>query len=92
MNNKAPTTNIVLYSIDPKVTSPIATDTIYPVIVCIDSKGFNVIWGLAPAAIATIIVSPIALDIAKINDETIPEIDAGNTIFFITSNLVAPIP
>lgn len=54
------------------------------------SKGFNVRFGVDPAARATIIVSPIALEIAKKNDAIIPDEAAGKIIFFIVSNLFAP--
>lgn len=54
------------------------------------SKGFKVRFGVDPAASATIIVSPIALEIAKKNDAIIPDEAAGKTIFFIVSNLFAP--
>ena len=54
------------------------------------SKGLSVRLGVEPAAIFTIIVSPIALDKAKTNEATIPERAAGKTIFVETSNLVAP--
>ena len=53
-------------------------------------KGENVKLGPAPAAIATIIVSPIARDMATINAAATPERAAGNTIRTAVSNFVAP--
>ena len=43
-----------------------------------------------PAAITTIIVSPIALDTAKRSALTIPGKAAGNITFFTVSDFVAP--
>ena len=48
--------------------------------------------GVLPAASETIIVSPIALEIAKTIEANTPEIAAGNTTFVATSNLVAQAP
>jgi hypothetical protein len=58
--------------------------------VCMLSKGLNVSFGVDPAAKATIIVSPIAREIAKINDAITPERPAGRTILVATSKRVAP--
>ena len=43
-----------------------------------------------PAAMTTIIVSPIALDTANNIEPTIPGNAAGKTTFLIVSDLVAP--
>ena len=48
--------------------------------------------GAVPAATTTIIVSPIALDIANKNAPTIPGKAAGKITFLIVSALLAPIP
>mgnify|MGYP007000231426 len=45
-----------------------------------------------PAAITTIIVSPIALDIANMKAATMPGRAAGIITFFMVSDLVAPTP
>src|SRR5690625_2000967 len=55
---------------------------------CVTSK---VKLFVLPLAIVTIIVSPIALDIAKTIEAIIPEIALGIIIFIITSNRVDPI-
>ena len=54
------------------------------------SIGLRVILGVAPAAIVTSMVSPIALDIAIMKAAIIPDSAAGTTILRLTSNLVAP--
>ena len=59
--------------------------------VVVDSRGFIVRFAAKPAAITTIIVSPIALETAKRIDPIIPGKAAGITTFFIVSDLVAPI-
>ena len=46
--------------------------------------------GVAPAAIVTIIVSPIALDKPKIIEAVIPDRAAGNTTLKETSYFLAP--
>ena len=58
--------------------------------VVVDSRGFIVKFAAKPAAITTIIVSPIALETAKRIDPIIPGRAAGITTFFIVSDLVAP--
>jgi H+/gluconate symporter-like permease len=50
----------------------------------------NLVYYLLPSD--TIIVSPIAREIAKTIDAIIPEVAAGNTTFVATSNFVAPNP
>ena len=60
------------------------------VIVCTLSNGFKVILGVAPAAIVTSIVSPIALDNAMMKEAIIPDRAAGTTTLRLTSYLVAP--
>src|SRR3989338_5073303 len=54
------------------------------------SNGFHVILGVAPAAKATAIVSPIAREIARIKEAKTPDKAAGKTILVVTSNCVAP--
>ena len=49
-------------------------------------------FGLAPAAIVTAIVSPIAREIAKIYEATMPESAAGKATRVVTSSLFAPTP
>src|SRR5699024_1430020 len=61
------------------------------VIVCMDCVTSNVKFFVLPLAIVTIIVSPIALDVANTIDATIPDKAPGMTIFKVTSNFVAPI-
>ena len=56
------------------------------------SNGFTVRLADNPAAITTIIVSPIALDIASKKPPTIPGNAAGKTTFLITSDSVEPSP
>ena len=56
------------------------------------SNGFKVKFAAKPAAITTIIVSPIARLVAKSNDPAIPGNAAGRTIFRIVSDWVAPSP
>ena len=58
--------------------------------VCTLCSGLNVIRGVAPAAIVTAIVSPTALEIARMNAAIIPLKAAGRTTFITTSNFVAP--
>src|SRR3972149_11632772 len=60
--------------------------------VCMLSKGFKVNFGVAPAAKATTIVSPRALEMARIKEAAIPERAAGTTTCVATSNLLAPSP
>ena len=57
----------------------------------VDSSGLIVKFAAKPAAITTIIVSPIALDTANKTEPTIPGSAAGITTFLIVSDLVAPI-
>ena len=54
------------------------------------SIGLKVNLGVAPAAIVTNIVSPIALEIARMKAAIIPDNAAGTTIFRLTSYLFAP--
>ena len=70
--------------------SPENACTMNPVIVCMGSRGLAVNCGLEPAASATIIVSPTARDIARMNDATTPEMAAGTTICQETSSFVPP--
>ena len=71
--------------------SPINITTIWVVIVVAASNGLAVNLAASPAAITTIMVSPIALDTANRNEPTIPGNAAGNKTFRIVSLLVAPI-
>ena len=61
------------------------------VIVVVDSSGLMVKFAANPAAITTIIVSPIALETASKTEPTIPGKAAGMTTFLIVSDFVAPI-
>ena len=63
-----------------------------PVIVSAALKGLKVKAGPAPAAKATIIVSPIAREIATIKAAATPDSAAGKTTLTDASNLVAPRP
>ena len=91
-NKAIPAAKIERYSSESRGTSPMLTCTIYVVIVCTDSKGLNVSFGTCPAATATIIVSPTALEIAKITDTIIPDDAAGIITRKAVCNLVAPMP
>src|SRR5690606_23485939 len=53
-------------------------------------SGFHVRLAKPPDAIATIIVSPIALDKPSTNDATMPDSAAGTTTLSATSKRVAP--
>src|SRR5687768_4861015 len=55
-------------------------------------KGLKVSLGSCPAAIATIMVSPTARDIAKIIDTVMPEEAAGTITRKAVCRRVAPIP
>lgn len=66
--------------------------TIKPVIVCKEDVISRLAFGVLPAAMETIIVSPIALETAKTTDAIIPETAAGSTTLNVVSNLVAPSP
>ena len=59
-------------------------------IISTDSKGLIVRFAARPAAITTIMVSPIALETANNIDPIIPGKAAGITTCFIVSDLVAP--
>jgi hypothetical protein len=69
------------------------------VIVCVDLKnevsssgtlpGNRAVW---PAATTTIIVSPMARESARTNEEAIPDAAEGMTTPVETSNFVAPRP
>ena len=54
------------------------------------SSGFAVIRGVAPAAMVTSIVSPMARDMASMKEATMPDRAAGTTTFRLVSSLVAP--
>ncbi len=58
--------------------------------VVVESKGLMVNFAASPAAITTIMVSPIALETANRIDQIIPVRAAGNTTCLIVSDLVAP--
>jgi hypothetical protein len=55
-------------------------------------SGKKGILGLCPAAMVTIIVSPMARESARMYEETIPEVAAGTTTRVETSNFVEPSP
>ena len=54
------------------------------------SSGLKVRFGRPPAARYTIIVSPTALETARMKDDTIPDRAAGTTTLVATSKRVAP--
>src|SRR5699024_11181454 len=62
----------------------------YDVIVWMVSVGLKVRFGFEPPAIVTIIVSPIAREMANTNDAIIPDNAEGKTTFNDTSNFVEP--
>ena len=72
--------------------SPIKSVTICTVTVVTDSNGLAVSFAASPAAITTIIVSPIALEVAKRIDPIIPGRAAGKITNIIVSYFVAPNP
>ena len=84
---KAKATKVLGFS---NSTSPIRAVTICVVIVVAGSSGLNVKLARKLAAITTIIVSPIALEMANKKDPIIPGSAAGNITFFIVSDFVAP--
>ena len=59
-------------------------------VVSTGTSGLKVNLGCCPAAIATIIVSPIALENARITDTIIPEEAAGTITLKEVCSLVAP--
>ena len=54
------------------------------------TRGSNVSVGCRPAAMVTIIVSPMAREIASTNDATMPESAAGTTMRSETWRRLAP--
>ena len=58
--------------------------------VSIGTNGFSVKLGFCPAAMVTIIVSPMARDTARMNADIMPERAAGTTTRVETSSLVEP--
>src|SRR5688572_24135040 len=60
--------------------------------VCIDCVMSNVKFFELPLAIVTIMVSPMALEIARTTEAIIPEIDAGIITLVVVSSLVEPRP
>ena len=85
-----PQTKIVLYSSVPCGVSPKLIWTIYAVIVSMGTSGFMVNLGCWPAAMATIMVSPIARETARMTAAVIPERAAGKTILKATWILREP--
>ena len=67
-------------------------DTDRQVIDLYEVWGLKVNFGPAPAAIATIMVSPMAREIETIKAAVIPESAAGRTTLIAVSSLVAPMP
>ena len=57
--------------------SPVPAAAMNAVIVCIASPGLKARFGVPPAAISTIIVSPTARETPSTNDATMPESAAG---------------
>ena len=56
------------------------------------SRGLSVSFGVAPAASVTAIVSPMAREMARMNEAMTPDSAAGSTTRVETSSLVAPSP
>ena len=54
------------------------------------ARGSKVSFACCPIAISTIIVSPIAREIARTNEATIPDTAAGTTIRVATCSFVEP--
>jgi hypothetical protein len=77
---------------EPVGTSPVPVAAMNAVIVDICSRGLKVIVASCPAAISTIIVSPIARDMARTYAATMPETAAGTTIRVETCRREAPSP
>lgn len=71
--------------------SPEIIDTICAVIVVTESRGLKVRFAIMPAAIVTIIVSPMARDIAMMMPPIIPGNAVGIKTLVIISSFVAPI-
>ncbi len=70
--------------------SPTSKTTICTVTAVTDSNGFAVKFAVTPAAITTIMVSPIALDTANSMALIIPGNAAGNITFVTVSDFVEP--
>jgi len=68
-----PTAKSVWYSRVPVGVSPRLTWTMKAVIVSMGTRGSSVKRGCWPAAMATIIVSPIARDRPRMNEAAMPE-------------------
>ena len=90
MKSKRPTANNVSYSRDPTRESPRAAFAMKPVIVWAPSSGLLEMFGLFPAASATIMVSPTAREIPSTTAAAIPENAAGNTTRNVVCILFAP--
>ena len=71
--------------------SPVSNPTICTVTVLTLSKGLKVRFAAKPAAITTIIVSPIAREKANKKLPTMPWNEAGIITCFVVSDSVAPI-
>ena len=71
--------------------SPVKRTTICVVTVVTELSGFAVRFAATPAAIKTIIVSPIALEIANKNPPTIPGSAAGKTTSKPFQTLLIPL-
>jgi len=91
-NSISPKANAERVSGELNSKSPTREFTIVTVTVVISSNGFQDKFGLSPAAITTIIVSPIAFEKPRIQAEMIPGRAEGNTIFLIVSPWVIPRP
>src|SRR5574341_865166 len=89
-NSIIPTAKIVRYSSVPVGVSPRLTCTMYAVMVSIGTVGSRVSRGCCPAAIARIMVSPIARDTPNNTDAAIPDSADGTTTFTATCNLDEP--
>ena len=91
-NNINPNANADSVSGESNSKSPTSELTIVTVTVVISSNGFIDKFGLKPAAITTIIVSPKAFESPRSDAEIIPGSADGKTISLIVSQWVSPKP
>ena len=90
MNSVKPSANAASVFALSNSWSPISRTTIWTVTAVTDSKGLNVRFAATPAAITTIIVSPMALDNASKIALTIPGRAAGKITSLTVSDWVEP--
>ena len=90
-NNTKPSAKALSVAGWSKLPSPVSMATIWNVTVVIASSGLALRFAAAPAAITTIMVSPIARLIASMTPATMPGSAAGTSTRRIVSLVVAPI-